>query len=347
MREALSWVQEAGVLQVPVDLPVGNAEGATEGHGSGAAGEEAPAVFGGVPQADGEVPSRLCSEEDEEAEEAGEAMIGVVIEITRRCNMACPHCVRGEKQAFDMPDAVIDVVGRRLGEIEISTFTITGGEPFLKLDRLNRLCDSLEANGVTFEDLWIATNGVYLKPDRIKVIERLLAMATNQLGPAVEISNDQYHVGHLPAPFNDPELARALYPWVGYRGEMKSVIGEGRGEALTEGTRSVEIADDYIYITAKGDISLSCDLSFEHLDQCAVSTIFDRDAFLAIVRAVDVMADVADYGIDPEDDDAMSMEAALELRCEQIAALLNAGVRLNDSDSSWFFNNCDVDGLLI
>lgn len=61
----------------------------------------------------------------------------VVIEITRKCNMVCGHCFRGDAQPVDIDlehlDAFLDqceVIGRLL---------LTGGEPSMCLNVLQHL----------------------------------------------------------------------------------------------------------------------------------------------------------------------------------------------------------------
>ena len=53
----------------------------------------------------------------------------VVIEVTRRCNMNCAHCLRGDAQNLDIS---IDVIDRFFDAFangaDISTITFTGGE---------------------------------------------------------------------------------------------------------------------------------------------------------------------------------------------------------------------------
>ena len=53
----------------------------------------------------------------------------LVIETTRRCNLACPHCLRGSKQGISMKP---EYIRKLLSQIEcISNVTFSGGEPTL------------------------------------------------------------------------------------------------------------------------------------------------------------------------------------------------------------------------
>lgn len=53
----------------------------------------------------------------------------LVLEITRRCNMHCAHCLRGEAEDKDMDFAVIDRILELADSVQSVTFT--GGEPSL------------------------------------------------------------------------------------------------------------------------------------------------------------------------------------------------------------------------
>ena len=54
----------------------------------------------------------------------------IMFEITRRCNMSCEHCLRGDAQAMDISTEVIDAVLSKIDYIQQIAFT--GGEPSLK-----------------------------------------------------------------------------------------------------------------------------------------------------------------------------------------------------------------------
>lgn len=56
----------------------------------------------------------------------------LAIEVTRRCNMECAHCLRGDAQAVDMTQEIVDRFVDGLEEgMSIGDVTLTGGEPSL------------------------------------------------------------------------------------------------------------------------------------------------------------------------------------------------------------------------
>lgn len=58
----------------------------------------------------------------------------VFIEVTRRCNMCCAHCLRGDAESIDIQEKYIDAF---LDSFEtgayISSLTFTGGEISLNI----------------------------------------------------------------------------------------------------------------------------------------------------------------------------------------------------------------------
>ena len=53
----------------------------------------------------------------------------LLLEATRKCNMACPHCMRGDAEELSMDYAVIDRIFEDVRQID--HLVLTGGEPSL------------------------------------------------------------------------------------------------------------------------------------------------------------------------------------------------------------------------
>jgi AdoMet-dependent heme synthase len=94
------------------------------------------------------------------------------IEITRRCNLQCPHCYTGSggRAAHPGPDpeAVKKLVGE-LAAVGIRSVAFSGGEPLLRQD-LEDLIRFGRAQGVpTFG---LVTNGVLATPERVRSLAK-------------------------------------------------------------------------------------------------------------------------------------------------------------------------------
>lgn len=53
------------------------------------------------------------------------------VEITRKCQLKCAHCMKGEAQNIDMSVEVIDKLLESV--VSIGTLLFTGGEPTMNL----------------------------------------------------------------------------------------------------------------------------------------------------------------------------------------------------------------------
>ena len=64
----------------------------------------------------------------------------LVIEIGRKCNLSCAHCLRGKSQDVTVD---IDTVKKLIDEFEfIGNITFTGGEPTLYSKEICEIIDS-------------------------------------------------------------------------------------------------------------------------------------------------------------------------------------------------------------
>ena len=81
----------------------------------------------------------------------------LAVEVTRRCNMHCAHCLRGEAENKDISYEVMDALLRHVDGIGVVTFT--GGEPSLNcraIDQFRELCLKYD---ISVNGFYIVTNG--------------------------------------------------------------------------------------------------------------------------------------------------------------------------------------------
>jgi MoaA/NifB/PqqE/SkfB family radical SAM enzyme len=84
----------------------------------------------------------------------------IILEATRKCNMKCTHCVRGEPQNIDLEEEVI----YRLSREDIGFLTLTGGEPTMNRDIISQF----KSHGLYPYDIWLCTNGKYFEEEWMK-----------------------------------------------------------------------------------------------------------------------------------------------------------------------------------
>lgn len=115
------------------------------------------------------------------------------LELTRRCNMKCPHCSRGTAQNLDMSDGVLYRALENLHtveEYEGSTaekfaekgFTnfifLYGGEPFLCPDTIHKIVDYVLEKNILLLGFWTITNGTVLDDSIGKDFQRIIPHIT-------------------------------------------------------------------------------------------------------------------------------------------------------------------------
>ncbi|MBE3145407.1 MAG: radical SAM protein [Planctomycetes bacterium] len=203
----------------------------------------------------------------------------LVIEITRRCNIKCRHCLRGAPQRKDISDETIDKLLE--GVNYISTITFTGGEPQLAVDRIRYFTKAIKARGIELGGFYVITNGKVASLDLVHALLDLYAyvhpMERDDMCSLI-VSRDQYHHEQC-----DPSEAIALYSGLSFfRPEARNeridpyqVIAEGRAKdwggrpVPTNGVvvgldddGNVELLEETVYVNVLGDVCPVCDWSY-------------------------------------------------------------------------------------
>ena len=84
----------------------------------------------------------------------------VVIEITRRCNMCCAHCLRGDAENVNIQEKYINAFldsfsGRRY----IGTIVFTGGEISLNIPAIRYTLKAVKERNISVGSFYMVTNG--------------------------------------------------------------------------------------------------------------------------------------------------------------------------------------------
>ncbi len=207
----------------------------------------------------------------------------LVIEVTRRCQLECAHCLRGDTQPLDIGKKHIRrlIADHRI--TSIGTITFTGGEPFLNTPAIAYTVALLKEMEVEVQSFYIATNGIMFEKSNpitkacLGTILDLWCLCYDNEYSQVQISIDEFHYTKI----TENNLLKA-FSFAGERGEdltWERLIPEGRGEHATAAPQpnfqhnecSEEYPEDImIYLTAKGEVVWDCDLSYEHQDRVSI-----------------------------------------------------------------------------
>lgn len=166
----------------------------------------------------------------------------LAVEITRKCQLKCAHCLKGDAQNVDMSPEIIDKLLESV--CSIGRLLFTGGEPTMNLDGMRYFLDALKKRDITLNKLVIITNGCDISEEVFNLIKEYYAYITYRKGYGkhkieISVSSDVYHKQSGSEPekaYNAYKKEFANYPLVKvndypFGNEPKAV---GRGKQLKE-----------------------------------------------------------------------------------------------------------------
>ena len=228
----------------------------------------------------------------------------LVIEITRRCNMACAHCMRGNSQKIDLDIRKLRIFLR--GVISINRLVFSGGEPSLNPKAIKQVLEICKEYGIRVNFIQLSTNGkevseeflnamtewheycrtfdskktcyIYLSKDGFhesvpeKNIERLQGLPM-----FFRIMEENYGGNANGTGLTGPQLLR--------RGRAKNISFAdydkpqyyfAQGTVADSGVINV---DNEIYFTVNGDVILDCDYEYGTEEQSRMCRWDDAQEF--------------------------------------------------------------------
>lgn len=168
----------------------------------------------------------------------------VSIEITRRCNLNCAHCMRGNAENMVISEELLE---KFFDEVKSANeLVISGGEPFLCYEQIKSLVEIMKKKKVMIPSVQIITNGT-IYDERIYTL-----LEDNFQDFSVYISLDEYHIRSIEsiysidktstsprlAPMNceevikNIELHRKNKHYKGIHGSPKYLFDSGRARLL-------------------------------------------------------------------------------------------------------------------
>lgn len=115
----------------------------------------------------------------------------LAVEVTRRCNMQCKHCLRGEQENKDINMAHIETL---LSMVDgIGSITFTGGEPSLNVPAIAKTLKLCKEHGINVGSFWLATNGKEVSNDFLCAMLDWYAYCYDDEMCGLALSKDKYH----------------------------------------------------------------------------------------------------------------------------------------------------------
>lgn len=212
----------------------------------------------------------------------------LMIEVTRKCNMKCDHCLRGEAQNISMKNEHLENFLSQVSAIDRIGFT--GGEPTLPsgIKVMRDFIDICKEKKIKVGDFWIITNAKVWRPELAGIIKDMSSLCCYNHSSIIEISQDQFH-DDVPVKrqyFLDKvrKITKKLPVTVQTRAKKikeKHVLSEGRAPITGVGYKPYTkspgwfrynegqniVYGDVIYVNCLGKIIWGCDWSYESQDK--------------------------------------------------------------------------------
>lgn len=209
-----------------------------------------------------------------------------MLELTRWCNMECPHCIRGDRERGRMKKETITKILESAPENYINTLMFTGGEPALAVNLMEFALDECIRLGVRVGNFWMATNGLVHTKRFFDILRRWFEYCDEGDISGLRISLDNYHDEINDYPFKEFKYEMEDYgvpcyfEFEGAPDDTANLISGGRAALNYPATRQIEhdvwrdegFADyEYriegtTYFSIKGDLITTCDISYELMD---------------------------------------------------------------------------------
>jgi len=245
-----------------------------------------------------------------------------MIELTRRCNIVCDHCLRGQLQNLDVKNEYITELLSNFTHIQ--NITLTGGEPSLNVKAIQHFISEIKRQKISLGHFYIATNAKIIKPEFLIAITELYTLCDDKEYCRIDVSNDYYHAleGAAEAGSIGREtLEMFKFTETKYQEEgfshRDSAVNEGYyaenfgdGRELTP--ELIEVEEDYIrgdgqfYMNALGEIVSCCDLSYTSQkikEEFHICNVFAADYTEEIKKYNRNCADFMDIELDEDEEE--------------------------------------------
>ena len=236
----------------------------------------------------------------------------MILEVTRRCNMACAHCMRGTAENMDMSEIIVDKVLESVNEIQSLVFS--GGEPFMNHFIMEYTLKRVKEMSIPVYSVYVVTNGKEVNDEYLKLMDDWILyvlsccyttdewldetahMPDNSQTiwedinySGVSISRDIYHESIPTENYLNWRL-RSYYSTAKENGDIQhSLINEGRAkdngigkyeitadkffiEDCTDGS----ILVDELYISSDGNVVPDCNMSYQSIEERSFGNILEK-----------------------------------------------------------------------
>lgn len=189
-------------------------------------------------------------------------LYNLMIEVTRKCNLKCEHCMRGEPQNIDMSEDVLKEIFRQVKEIY--HLSLTGGEPFLAPQVIENMVDVIIDRKIRIHRCTTVDNGTILNDLGIRSINALNRLGKyiynsvwndnvrnnpeEKLPISISISNSTYHENDVQKAIDFYKMYANEYVNIDDQGEWETGLKDKQGNIL----KNKDIKSDSIWLKKEG-----------------------------------------------------------------------------------------------
>lgn len=231
----------------------------------------------------------------------------LILEVTRKCNMACAHCLRGDARDTQMECDIIPHIFKNVGSIDSITFS--GGEPTLNVPFITKVVDYIIEHDIFVGGVFIATNAKIYSQEMVDDVRKLMMhrlskddYGVSAAGMEMEYLREEVLDRFIIAPSRDnfhediPVNNLICYMASGFYSDMKTVdfskhpdyvIAMGRGADLPHSSfrpiYELSIMDsdedsiyaESVYVNAEGDVYGCCDMSYDRQECSGYGNVYE------------------------------------------------------------------------
>lgn len=229
----------------------------------------------------------------------------VVIEVTRRCNMCCAHCLRGDAEAVDIQERYIDSFLDGFANAGyISSLTFTGGEISLNIPAIRYILNAVRERNISVGSFYMVTNG--------KAVDKMADLALASLewwnycddkddySCGLCISSDDFHeeISSESASIlsglrysRDDKVTNFRKQYLINEGRAKTINAnqilkrepsvskltiEYERNCAQRSEAGIDITGGELYLNAIGDVVVGCDWSYESQRKYRIGNVMDE-----------------------------------------------------------------------
>lgn len=195
----------------------------------------------------------------------------LIIEVTRKCNIKCNHCMRGTSQDINIEYSYIDKLLDNI--INIHCLSFSGGEPTLNVDAMEYTLKGIKKRKIQLDNFEIITNGKEITDRFIEFVNELISYCGRKEDCRLCRSTDAYHDTCSEENINQLKRLSCYKEYL-----INDIVDIGGAKGLdiadkkinkiniVSETRSYtcygKMIQGVVYLTAKGDILFNCDYDY-------------------------------------------------------------------------------------